>query len=60
VSSTLGSSLKVLPGAAAAWLQISKTASQKMTVDLAGLAATAAAAIGVHILFLVVNTAACR
>jgi hypothetical protein len=31
-----------------------------MAVDLTGLAATAAAAIGVHVLFLVVNTAACR
>uniref|UniRef100_A0A383W3M5 Bile acid:sodium symporter n=1 Tax=Tetradesmus obliquus TaxID=3088 RepID=A0A383W3M5_TETOB len=42
------------------WMQISKTASQKMAVDLTGLAATAAAAIGMHALFLLVNTAACR
>ncbi|GBF96502.1 hypothetical protein Rsub_09844 [Raphidocelis subcapitata] len=42
------------------WMQISKTASQSMAVDAAGVAATAAAAVGVHVLFLLVNTAACR
>lgn len=42
------------------WMQISKTASQKMAVDAFWVAATAAAAVGVHVLFLAVNTAACR
>lgn len=42
------------------WMQISKTASQRMCIDAGALAAVVAAAVGVHILFLTVNTLACR
>jgi hypothetical protein len=41
-------------------LQISKTASQHMAIDTLTIVAMAGAALGVHILFLTVNTAACR
>jgi len=42
------------------WVQISKTASQKMAIEPSAVAATALAAVGVHLLFLSVNTMGCR
>lgn len=50
----------MLPGCCLCALQISKTASQRMCIDTVALAAMVAAAVGVHVLLLTVNTLACR
>eukprot|EP00775_Hariotina_reticulata_P005264 gene5264-5499_t len=42
------------------WMQISKTASQKVAVGALGVATTAAAGIAIHAVFLAINSSACR
>jgi hypothetical protein len=41
-------------------MQISKTASQQMGIDTFAITSMIAAALGVHLLLLTINTLACR